>query len=323
MPRTASQSSGMKNGVVQPDGVLGSISRFWQVATIAEPFHRMFSLDDRALQYPHAEVERVPVSLTILVTLNSCSLAVEIEYNILYSAIIPLLVILLTTIIIAPSPPNDRLHKPQVTTISLLTALFLTSLITDIAKNAIGRPRPDLLARCKPAKGTPQHELVSYTVCTEKGHHTLHDGWRSFPSGHSSFAFAGLGYLSLFLAGQLHVFCARTDLLRVILALVPAICAAMISISRCEDYRHDVYDVTIGSILGMSLAYFSYRRYYPALTDRRCDIPHPSLAEAGMLEKVRRDEEARVGVGKTDVVEEDDSEVVPLREGRRDSSSPE
>lgn len=28
-----------------------------------EPFHRMFSLDNIALQYPHAEVERVPLSM--------------------------------------------------------------------------------------------------------------------------------------------------------------------------------------------------------------------------------------------------------------------
>lgn len=104
-----------------------------------------------------------------------------------------------------------------------------------------------------------------------------------------------------------------------IIAIVPAMCAAMIAISRCEDYRHDVYDVTTGSILGMSLAYFSYRRYYPALRHRRCDIPHPSLAEAGGLEKMRKDEEARIGVRVADVVGDNDSEVVPLREGRRDS----
>lgn len=62
----------------------------------------------------------------------------------------------------------------------------------------MGRARPDLIARCKPKEGTPEHELVTYLVCTETDHHTLHDGFRSFPSGHSSFSFAGLGYLSLF-----------------------------------------------------------------------------------------------------------------------------
>lgn len=33
-----------------------------QIATIVEPFHRMFSLDNTALQFPHAEVERVSTS---------------------------------------------------------------------------------------------------------------------------------------------------------------------------------------------------------------------------------------------------------------------
>jgi diacylglycerol diphosphate phosphatase/phosphatidate phosphatase len=68
-----------------------------------------------------------------------------------------------------------------------------------------------------------------------------------------------------FLAGQMYVFRPRTDLARVLIALAPLIGAALIAISRCEDYRHDVYDVTIGSFLGMMVALFSYRRYYPRL----------------------------------------------------------
>lgn len=30
---------------------------------LVEPFHRMFTLDNIAIQFPHAEVERVPVSM--------------------------------------------------------------------------------------------------------------------------------------------------------------------------------------------------------------------------------------------------------------------
>ena len=33
-----------------------------QTEIVAEPFHRMFALDNIALQFPFAEVERVPVS---------------------------------------------------------------------------------------------------------------------------------------------------------------------------------------------------------------------------------------------------------------------
>jgi diacylglycerol diphosphate phosphatase/phosphatidate phosphatase len=115
--------------------------------------------------------------------------------------------------------------------------MVLSSFITELIKNAVGRPRPDLIARCKPALGTPENKLVTFDVCTETNHHILHDGWRSFPSGHSSFAFAGLGYLALFFSGQLHVFRPRTDLGRVLLALSPLLGAALIAISRCEDYR--------------------------------------------------------------------------------------
>lgn len=33
-----------------------------QIQAFVEPFHRMFTLDNVSLQYPHAAVERVPVS---------------------------------------------------------------------------------------------------------------------------------------------------------------------------------------------------------------------------------------------------------------------
>ncbi|KAL8799719.1 MAG: hypothetical protein Q9223_007534 [Gallowayella weberi] len=227
---------------------------------------------------------------------------------------------MISTLVIHPSHIPDRFHKPHVTVLGLLTSLILTVFLTDTIKNAVGRPRPDLLARCRPAKGTPTHQLVNIDVCTEKDHHLLHDGWRSFPSGHSSFAFSGLGYLSLVLAGQLHVFLPHTDLFRVLLALVPLIAAALIAISRCEDYRHDVYDVTVGSILGILIAMFSYRRYYPSLQSRRCDVPYPSRAETAIAYgRVGKhvDEEARAGGGD----DEDGGEAeehVPLRRGSRE-----
>jgi diacylglycerol diphosphate phosphatase/phosphatidate phosphatase len=115
--------------------------------------------------------------------------------------------------------------------------MVLTCFVTDVVKNAVGRPRPDLIERCKPKSGTPTDRLVTIDVCSELDHHTLHDGWRSFPSGHSSFAFSGLGFLSLFFSGQLHVFRPGTDLGRALFALAPILGAAMIAISRCEDYR--------------------------------------------------------------------------------------
>lgn len=163
---------------------------------------------------------------------------------------------------------------------------------------------------------------MTIDVCTETAHHKLHDGWRSFPSGHSSFSFAGLGYLSLFLAGQMRIFAhgtpsservglgegstdrseklVRADLGRALLCLIPLIVAAWVAITRCQDYRHDVYDVTVGSLLGWTVAYWSYRRYWPHVTSPRCDEPYAGPPAAGEEETAPgygrlRDEEAGLG----------------------------
>ncbi|KAF6832281.1 pap2 domain protein [Colletotrichum plurivorum] len=221
-----------------------------------EPFHRMFFINDLHISYPHAEVERVPVYM-----------------NFVYALFVPLAVLVVYNLMTKASP-----HKHEVTYLCFAISLIMTTFITDLIKNAVGRPRPDLLARCKPAAGTKPDVLVTVDVCTERAHHLLHDGWRSFPSGHSSFSFAGLGFLSIFFAGQLHIFRHNSggrDLSRALVCLVPLLGAALIAISRCEDYRHDVYDVCVGSLLGWVVAYWSYRRHWPKLTARECHEPHP------------------------------------------------
>lgn len=112
--------------------------------------------------------------------------------SVIYAGVIPFLVILGWSAMLQPG-----VHKTQVTMLGLVIALMLTSFLTDVIKNAVGRPRPDLISRCKPSRGTADNVLVAWTVCTESNQHILQEGWRSFPSGHSSFSFSGLGYLSL------------------------------------------------------------------------------------------------------------------------------
>ena len=120
----------------------------------------------------------------------------------------------------------------------------------------------------------------------------------------------------------MHIFRPRTDLARVLLALAPLVGATLIAISRLEDYRHDVYDVTTGSVLGMLLAYFSYRRYYPKLNSPHCDTPFPSRAEWASRNGFGKlkDEEARIGRADSSDVDdlEDESDHVPLREASRE-----
>ena len=120
----------------------------------------------------------------------------------------------------------------------------------------------------------------------------------------------------------MHVFRPRTDLARVLLALAPLVGATLIAISRLEDYRHDVYDVTTGSILGILLAYFSYRRYYPTMNSPHCDRPFPSRAEWASKKGFGKlkDEEARTGSADSFNVDdmEDDADHMPLREASRE-----
>ena len=108
----------------------------------------------------------------------------------------------------------------------------------------------------------------------------------------------------------MHVFRPRSDLARVLLALTPIVGAALIAISRLEDYRHDVYDVTAGTLLGSLIAYFTYRRYYPSLRSAHCDVPYPSRADVALRGGIKRkDEESRPDGNGT----VDHGEDVPLR----------
>lgn len=95
---------------------------------------------------------------------------------------------------------------------------------------------------------------------------TIVTGFRSFPSGHSSAAFAGLFYLSLYLAAKLHVLDQRGEVWRTVIVLIPSLAAAMIAGSRIIDARHHPFDVMFGSALGILVAWASYRQYFPPVS---------------------------------------------------------
>lgn len=117
----------------------------------------------------------------------------------------------------------------------------------------------------------PENMLTSSSVCSRTD--LLKDGFKSFPSGHSSFSFGGLGYLSLYLAGKLHLFDERGHIYKSIVVLAPLILAALIAISRVDNYRHHWQDVTVGAIIGTIFAVFAYRQYYPSLGAKKSANP--------------------------------------------------
>lgn len=166
---------------------------------------------------------------------------------------------------------RDR-HDLRSALLAFTLGVGLNGFVTNTIKIAVGRPRPDFFWRCFP-DGVMNKELL----CTGADTRALMDGRKSFPSGHSSFAFAGLGFLTWYLIGKLHLMNerGRGRSVRLIMAGLPLFAATLIAISRTCDYHHHWQDVTIGSLIGVVLSYICYRQYYPAFNERNCHLPYP------------------------------------------------
>ena len=204
------------------------------------------------------------------------------------SGIIPLVTILVYTLLIdglfshhKPQNPvsgkrkltgpyrlKDRLWEFNCGFLGLLLSQGLAFVITQALKNACGKPRPDIIDRCKPRE---THDplpfgLSTYDICTGDAA-LLKDGFRSWPSGHSSSSFAGLFYLSLWLCGKLHVMDNRGEVWKSLVVMVPILGALLVAVSRIMDARHHPFDVITGSLLGVACASISYRQYFPPVTE--------------------------------------------------------
>lgn len=180
-----------------------------------------------------------------------------------------------------------RFQLANIYILGLLLSLALTLFTTDLLKNVIAKQRPDFWGRCGGVVQDSEivekytlHDygmsnsgtrMVTWEVCesyyndvakpdgeggvkrVSRG--TLQDGWRSFPSGHASIAFAGLGYFSLFLAHAFGVLGGKVIRRRSILVLtasiIPVLGAAYISASRYGDFMHGGIDICAGVIIGV------------------------------------------------------------------------
>lgn len=222
-------------------------------------FKRQFSLTDTSLRFPYAVDQRVGKHALYFL-----------------SAIVPLVAQIITNLLTIRSWVD--LHH---STLGLLLSLTMTGSITQIVKVAVGRPRPDVISRCMPIPGSvdPVYGLSTIDICTQTVTDILEDGWRSFPSGHSSMAFSGLGFLAFYLSGKLHIFDTRGHASKVWLAIAPLSVASLVAISRTMDYRHHWHDVVAGSLLGLVLAHFAYKQYYPSLSHIEPHVPYMTRFE--------------------------------------------
>ncbi|KAI9009943.1 phosphatidic acid phosphatase type 2/haloperoxidase [Phycomyces nitens] len=218
------------------------------------PFHREFSVKDTRLMFT-SKPETVPVWLLIVVAILA-----------------PMVFIALVSLAIKRS--GNDFHNGF---LGLCLSLSMTIMVTEVIKITVGRPRPDFFARCHlpPDAVDPPFGLSNYTICLEPADTPdMIDGFKSFPSGHASFSFAGLGFLAFYLAGKMHLFDELGHTYKGFIFAFPWLGALLVAISRTRDYKHHWTDVFVGGILGGALSYFAYRQYFPSLTHPCCDKPY-------------------------------------------------
>ncbi|KAL0269825.1 UNVERIFIED_CONTAM: hypothetical protein PYX00_007431 [Menopon gallinae] len=173
---------------------------------------------------------------------------------------------------------NYVLHRDKMDVIqaflSFSLILSLNGALTNIFKVIVGRPRPDFYYRCFP-DGNGNDDLKDCTGNIQM----INEGLKSFPSGHSSIAFACLGFLSLYMAGKMHLFSSKGKgtTWKLLSFLFPLIAATVVAISRMCDYHHHWQDVLCGSLLGFSVCWLCYHNYYPSLTADYSNIPLTAL----------------------------------------------
>ncbi|KAH7320674.1 phosphatidic acid phosphatase type 2/haloperoxidase [Stachybotrys elegans] len=262
-----------------------------------EPRKRPFAITDPSISFPYNESDTVPLWLL----------------GILVGAV-PFFLILTITFILVPGSTVPR-HTParliwrrklwefHAGTLGFATAHVIAFFFTQGMKNLFGRPRPDLLDRCQPDVGnaslyivggfagqSQDRQFYSPSICQQDDSSVLDDGFRSFPSGHSSASTAGLIYLCLFLANSgvsfpasskpvygrrpenatkvqsLRNQAAAPPLYLVTIALAPLALSIYISASRWFDFRHHGFDILFGYFIGLLAALYSFRCYHTPIS---------------------------------------------------------
>ncbi|KAB1205613.1 Lipid phosphate phosphatase 2 [Morella rubra] len=142
--------------------------------------------------------------------------------------------------------------------LGLLYSVLITAVITDAIKDGVGRPRPDFFWRCFP-DGKAVFDTVTRNVLCTGDKSVIKEGHKSFPSGHTSC----LGFLSWYLSGKARVFDRSGHVAKLCIVFLPLLLAALVAVSRVDDYWHHWQDVFAGGLLGMTVSSFCYLQFFP------------------------------------------------------------
>ncbi|TAQ91480.1 Phosphatidate phosphatase/4-nitrophenylphosphatase/Peroxidase [Chlorociboria aeruginascens] len=177
--------------------------------------------------------------------------------------------------------------------IGLLYSLIAAAVFQVFLKWLIGGLRPHFLTVCKPnipvttAQETGNGlNMIMYdrTICTGD-RDQIDDSLESFPSGHSTAAFAGFVFLYLYLNAKLKVWSNyHPAMWKLIAVYAPILGATLIASALTIDEYHNWYDCLAGAIIGTVMAFSAYRMVYASIWDWRINhIPLNRLVplEAG------------------------------------------
>lgn len=274
------------------------------------PQKRPFSLENPDISFPlHDDT----VSVTVLL---------------IVSVAVPIVVIFGVVLLLVPGPtvPRDtprslvwtrKVWEVHAGWLGLILSVVTTWFVVSTTKNLLGKPRPNALSRCQPdlenlakyivggisnSTSLAVGQLVSADICTNPDKGVVDEGFRSFPSGHSSVAASGLVYLTLFLASKLGVvtpwaphpnvpgaihhsaFPSRIEMasqagaeplpisLRrqaagppiylLFIALLPFGACIFICASRWYDFQHHGFDILFAFAIGATTSYVAFRFYH-------------------------------------------------------------
>lgn len=173
----------------------------------------------------------------------------------MYAVLLPIAVFLLFYI------RRNDVYDLHNSVLGLLFSVLITAVITDALKNATGRPRPDFFWRCFP-DGIDKYDKWGNVAC-HGNESDIREGHKSFPSGHTSWSFAGLGFLSFYLSGKIKAFDRRGHVAKLCLVFLPLLAASLVAISRVDDYWHHWQDVFTGGLIGVVVSGFCYLQFFP------------------------------------------------------------
>lgn len=175
--------------------------------------------------------------------------------------------------------------------IGLGYALSTSTLLIVLIKIFVGGLRPHFLTVCdpiippsSPGSGFKEQWYTAVQVCTAPKK-DISEAQMSFPSGHSSAAFAGFGFLALYLNAKYKILSRRGDyrdhygagehaprIFRVhhwklLVWVTPWLIALLLALSKVRDGWHHPIDVLFGALVGTLFAHMAYRMCYRGVYD--------------------------------------------------------